>query len=79
MNGTGDADGRPESVQVNVRGMDFKLGSTRPIFGKLPTIFRDSAGGAITRDGKQALIALRVGSSTAPLTLMTSWSAELKK
>lgn len=74
-----DVDGRPESVQVDGRGADFKLGSTRPIFSKLPSVFRDSTGGAITRDGRRALIALRVGSSGAPLTLMTNWSAELKK
>ncbi|HEY6271573.1 MAG TPA: hypothetical protein VIX19_06205, partial [Terriglobales bacterium] len=72
---------------VNTMGQDLKLGPPQPLFGgkTLPEMMGANPGvglsGDFTREGKRMLLAIPVTEHAANpfLTLVSNWTAELKK
>ena len=64
-------------------GGSLQVGSIRPMFEMLQTMYLTVAGGSVfdvTRDGSRFVVDSVVSDeSPAPLSLVTNWTAELKK
>jgi Tol biopolymer transport system component len=74
------------SVDINSKGQELEIGQSHSLFGghPLPAVPQDSSSWGtpvyITSDGKRILLPVPLEESPPPpLTLVTNWTAELKK
>ena len=65
------------AAEVDGKGTELAVGASHPLLGGRS--LQNTAGGTTSRDGKRILLAVRQDDTTAPLTLVTNWPADLKK
>jgi Tol biopolymer transport system component len=66
------------AVEVNGKGNDFSIGATQTLFGGKPLPSGSPLGVKVTPDGKRLLLPVEEEGSV-PFTLVTNWTADLKK
>jgi eukaryotic-like serine/threonine-protein kinase len=67
------------AVEVNGKGSDFSIGAAQTLFGGKPTPGPSPLGMAETSDGKRLLLPVEEEGASVPFTLVTNWTADLKK
>ncbi len=67
------------AVEVNGKGNDFSIGTSKTLFGGKPIPVFPQRGAFVTRDGKKLLTPVQGDTGSVPFTLVTNWGAAIKK